>query len=73
MIIAPIVIIFALMGFGFYNDTEEFRAEVAKDKELHDSCKWKYVGKKDLDPTAKSIPLVPPVGEPYVVFKHTCK
>ena len=38
----------------------------------HDHCEMRYVGKQDLDPTAKSIALIPPVGEPYILFKQFC-
>ena len=38
----------------------------------HDHCEMRYVGKQDLDPTAKSIPLIPPVGDPYILFKQFC-
>ena len=38
----------------------------------HDHCEMRYVGKQPLDPTAESIPLIPPVGEPYILFKQFC-
>ena len=38
----------------------------------HDHCEMRYVGKQPLDPTAESIPLIPPVGEPYILFKQHC-
>ena len=38
----------------------------------HDHCEMRYVGKQDLDPTAKSIALSPPVGNPYILFKQFC-
>ena len=34
---------------------------------------WEYVGKQEVDPTAESIPLVPPVGKPYILFKQVCE
>ena len=68
----PVVILFAMFG-GFYNDTAEFRAQVDKEKAEHTSCEWKYVGKKDVDPTAKALALNPPVGPDYIFWKHTCE
>ena len=72
IIAIPVVILFAMFG-GFYNDTAEFRAQVEKEKAEHTSCEWKYVGKKDVDPSAIAIPLKPPVGNDYVLWKHTCE
>ena len=49
---------------------------------LHIKKRWKkctalangeYVGKQSLDPNAKSIPLTPPVGKPYILFKQVCE
>ena len=35
-------------------------------------CSMKYVGKQPVNPNAYSIPLTPPVGEPYILFRQVC-
>ena len=40
---------------------------------MYDVCEWRYVGKQPLDLTAAAIPIIPPVGEPYILFKQFCK
>ena len=40
---------------------------------MYGPCEWEYVGKQEVDPTAESIPLVPPVGKPYILFKQVCE
>ena len=35
-------------------------------------CSMKYVGKQPVNPDAYSVPLTPPVGEPYILFRQVC-
>ena len=35
-------------------------------------CSMKYVGKQPVNPNAYSVPLTPPVGEPYILFRQVC-
>ena len=42
--------------------------------QMQDGASWEYVGPRDLDPTAKAIPLQcmngdTPCGEPYIIYK----
>lgn len=70
------IIIGAFIGIVyslFMNDTAEFWSEKEMNERFYGPCSMKFVGKKDLDPTAKSIPLIPPVGQPYILFKQQCE
>ena len=36
------------------------------------TLEMKYVGKQPVNPNATSIPLTPPNGEPYILFRQVC-
>ena len=65
-----LILIFPIL---FLSDNQEFFDQVAKEREM--GAEWHYVGKKPLDPTAKSIPLQvcdengTNCSEPYVIYK----
>ena len=66
-----------LISILFMADNKEFFDQVAKDRAK--GAEWHYVGKSDLDPVAKSIPLqcmendndgnTTPCGDPYIIYK----
>jgi len=66
-----------LISVFFMIDNKEFFDQVAIDRAK--GAEWHYVGKSDLDPAAKSIPLqcmendndgnTVPCGDPYIIYK----
>jgi len=69
-----ILFIFTLFGALFFSDNQEFFETIKKERV--EGAEWHYVGPKDLDPTAKSIPLqnINPEtgnaeGDPYILWK----
>ncbi len=68
-ILAPIIGVWSLWTHA--NST--FYTVKNLNEKMYDVCEWRYVGKQPLDLTAAAIPIIPPVGEPYILFKQFCK
>jgi len=47
-------------------------AHKQKMEKMYGPCEWKYVGKQT-DIKNPAIPLKPPVGENYVLFRQVCE
>ena len=50
----------------------EFFAHKQKMEKMYGPCEWNYVGKQT-DIKNPAIPLKPPVGENYVLFRQVCE
>jgi len=72
-ILSVISILVSIISSIFVIDEAEFFAHKKKMEKMYGPCEWEYVGKQSLDPNAKSIPLTPPVGKPYILFKQVCE
>ncbi|OUW82240.1 MAG: hypothetical protein CBD82_02065 [Gammaproteobacteria bacterium TMED222] len=72
-ILSAISIVFSIFSSLFVYDEAEFFAHKKKMQELYGPCSWEFVGKQSLDPTAKSIPFNPPIGEKFIFFKQVCE
>jgi hypothetical protein len=60
-----ILLIFPIL---FFSTNKDFFDQVEIEKEM--GAKWHYVGKSDLDPTAKAVlPLQHEGGEPHIYYK----
>ena len=67
VIVAPVLGVMWLYNVA----TEDFWA--AYDwRAVGKECSMKYVGKQPVNPDAYSVPLTPPVGEPYILFRQVC-
>ena len=67
VILAPVLGVWYLFNIA----TEDFWN--AYDYEaMGRECSMKYVGKQPVNPNAYSVPLTPPVGEPYILFRQVC-
>lgn len=69
-------IILGVVGYmlyaSFMSETAHFWEAKKKAELTQGPCNMEYVGKQELDPTAQAIPLKPPVGPDYILFKQKC-
>ena len=72
-ILSIVSIFFSIVSSLFVYDESEFFAHKKKMERMYGPCELQYVGKQEVDPTAESIPLIPPVGKPYILFKQVCE
>ena len=68
VILAPVLGVWWLFNVA----TEDFRSAYNYEA-MGRECSMKYVGKQPVNPNAYSIPLTPPVCEPYSLFRQVCE
>ena len=68
VILAPLLGVWWLFNVA----TEDFRSAYNYEA-MGRECSMKYVGKQPVNPNAYSVPLTPPVGEPYILFRQVCE
>ena len=71
-ILSIVSILFSIVSSLFVYDESEFFAHKQKMEKMYGPCEWKYVGKQT-DIKNPAIPLKPPVGENYVLFRQVCE
>ena len=67
VILAPVLGVWYLFNIA----TEDFMQAYNWEADGRE-CSMKYVGKQPVNPNAYSVPLTPPVGEPYILFRQVC-
>ena len=72
MILFAVSTFFTIMSNLFVIGEAEFFYHKNKAIELYGPCEWKYVGKQT-EITNPAIPLKPPVGENYVLWRQVCE
>ena len=72
MILFAISTFFTIMSNFFVISEAEFFAHKQKMEKMYGPCSWDYVGKQT-DIKNPAIPLKPPVGEPYILFRQVCQ
>ena len=72
MLLFAISTIFTIMSNLFVIGEAEFFAHKQKMEKMYGPCSWDYVGKQT-DIVNPAIPLKPPVGENYVLWRQVCE
>ena len=72
MILFAISTFFTIMSNFFVISEAEFFAHKQKMEKMYGPCSWDYVGKQT-DIKKPALPLKPPVGENYVLWRQVCE